>query len=485
MVDEQGVVEVASAAVETLFGYGVGQVVGEPVDLLVPDQVREVHHTYRAAYIEDPVSRPMGGGLELHGRRRDGSVFPVDVSLTPLTFEGRVRTAAFVRDATRRRRTEHLMRDVNEVTQRVLAGAEVHDILMDVSERARSLVSGSAAWVVVPDESNPDRLRVTAAAGRAADQLLGASLDAETSLSARSMLAGQPVVLVDMSAEAAVLLEARQGGFGPGAYLPMLTQDGPIGALVVARDTGAESFSDSEVAAVEVFASAAAVAIALGTTRDSLEAFHILREHERIGRDLHDTVIQRLFALGMRLQAAQRLADPRVNERINEAVDAIDEVIRDIRETIFDLNRPQGSDLDVRQRVREVVAEVGSHLDFTPRVTFRGPVEAAVSEQTLTHLLAVARECLTNVGRHAQASRADVVLQATAASVTLSVADDGIGPPDGPSAGHGLANMADRAEDLGGEFHVTARKPKGTLVQWTAPTRGEGGRSEAVKAVRP
>ena len=152
-----------------------------------------------------------------------------------------------------------------------------HDILMDVSERARSLVSGSAAWVVVPDESNPDRLRVTAAAGRAADQLLGASLDAETSLSARSMLAGQPVVLVDMSAEAAVLLEARQGGFGPGAYLPMLTQDGPIGALVVARDTGAESFSDSEVAAVEVFASAAAVAIALGTTRDSLEAFHILQ----------------------------------------------------------------------------------------------------------------------------------------------------------------------------------------------------------------
>ena len=394
VVDEQGVVEVASAAVETLFGYGVGQVVGEPVDLLVPDQVREVHHTYRAAYIEDPVSRPMGAGLELHGRRRDGSVFPVDVSLTPLTFEGRVRTAAFVRDATRRRRTEHLMRDVNEVTQRVLAGAEVHDILMDVSERARSLVSGSAAWVVVPDESNPDRLRVTAAAGRAADQLLGASLDAETSLSARSMLAGQPVVLVDMSAEAAVLLEARQGGFGPGAYLPCspkMAQSEPWLWLVTpAPRVSATRKSPRWRCSPRPPRSA----IALGTTRDSLEAFHILREHERIGRDLHDTVIQRLFALGMRLQAAQRLADPRVNERINEAVDAIDKVIRDIRETIFDLNRPQGSDLDVRQRVREVVAEVGSHLDFTPRVTFRGPVEAAVSEQTLTHLLAVARECL-------------------------------------------------------------------------------------------
>ncbi len=95
------------------------------------------------------------------------------------------------------------------------------------------------------------------------------------------------------------------------------------------------------------------------------------------------------------------------------------------------------------------------------------------------------RPMVTQDGRRAQASGADVVVQATAASVTLSVADDGIGPADGPSAGHGLAKMADRAEALGGQFHVTARKPKGTFVQWTAPTRVEGARSDADKAVRP
>jgi signal transduction histidine kinase len=209
-----------------------------------------------------------------------------------------------------------------------------------------------------------------------------------------------------------------------------------------------------------------------------LEELHIVSEHERIGRDLHDTVIQRLFALGMGLQAAQRLAEPRVNLRIKEAVEAIDEVIREIRETIFDLSRPPASELDVRQRVREVVADVGSHFDFTTRLTFRGPVESAVSEQVLVHLLAVAREALTNVGRHARASNADVVLHATPASVTLSVADDGLGPPDSPSAGHGVANMGDRAAALGGEFHVTARSPRGTLVQWTVPTRLEGSRYE-------
>ena len=111
-----------------------------------------------------------------------------------------------------------------------------------------------------------------------------------------------------MRAEPSVLSEARSRGFGPGAYFPMISHDGPIGALVVVRDADAEPFNSVESAAAEVFASAAAVGIALGGTRDTLEAMHLVSEHERIARDLHDTVIQRLFALGMGLQGAQRLA---------------------------------------------------------------------------------------------------------------------------------------------------------------------------------
>ena len=155
---------------------------------------------------------------------------------------------------------------------------------------------------------------------------------------------------------------------------------------------------------------------------------------------------------------------------------AIDEVIREIRETIFDLNRPPGADFDVRQRVRAVAGEVGAEVGFTPRITFRGPVEAAVSDEMISHLLAVLREALTNVGRHARASTVDVVVAATAETVTLSVADDGIGPSSGPSAGHGLANMADRAAELGGELTISSRRPKGTLLLWTVPTGGPTGR---------
>ncbi len=474
VVDEEGCVRLASTALATLFGYRLEQVVGQPVELLVPDRVRGAHRGHRAKFVQEEVARPMGAGLELSGRRGDGTVFPVDVSLAPLPVGGGGWTVAFVRDATDRRRTEYLMRSINDVTRQVLAREDTTAVLAQVAERACKLVDASGAWVVVPDDSDRAFLQVAAAAGRGSEQLLGAALDAETSLSARAMETSHPLLVGDMSAEPLVISPAREAGFGPGAYLPMLTQDGPIGALVVARDTGSVGFAQAEVDAVEVFASATAVGQALGAARDALEDLHIVSEHERIARDLHDTVIQRLFALGMGLQGAQRLADDRVSERIRSAVEAIDEVIREIRETIFDLNRPPAGNLDIRQQVRAVVTDVGSQLGFQPRLSFRGAVEAGISDETLTHLLAVLREAVTNAGRHARASRVDVVLIATPDTVTLNVADDGIGMPDSPSAGNGLTNMADRAARLGGEFVVTRRRPTGTLFEWKVPARPSG-----------
>jgi two-component system, NarL family, sensor histidine kinase DevS len=471
VVDEEGRIRMASGAVTTLFGYQPEEIVDQAVELLVPDRVKSVHRGHRAKFAEEQTARPMGAGLELSGRRRDGSVFPVDVSLAPLMVGGGGWTAAFVRDATDRRRTEYLMRSINEVTRQVLAGEDTSAVLAQVAERARELVDASAAWVVVPNESDRALLRVAAAAGRGSDLLLGAALDAQTSLSAQAMETSHPLLILNMSAEPLVIGPAREAGFGPGAYLPMLTQDGPIGALVVARETGFDGFVQAEVDAVEVFAAATAVGTALGAARNTLEDLHIVSEHERIARDLHDTVIQRLFALGMGLQGAQRLADDQVSERIRLAVEAIDEVIREIRETIFDLNRPPAAGLDIRQQVRAVVTDIGIQLGLHPRLSFRGPVEARTSDETLTHLLAVLREAITNAARHARASKVDVVLMATPDTITLSVADDGIGMPDGPSAGHGLTNMADRAARLGGELIITQRRPTGTLLQWKTPAR--------------
>jgi signal transduction histidine kinase len=407
----------------------------------------------------------------LRAVRKDGTDLPVDISLVPTNLGGRWQVGAFVRDATERRRNEDLHAYVNEISRIALSGHDTDEVLELAASRARVLTAASVAWVAV-QRAGADEIVVAAADGPGATTLLSQTVPAATSLAARAMAAGTALVIDDLTAEPAVLPAAREAGLGPGMYLPMLAEDGPVGALVLARGFGAVPFSPGETVAAQVFASAAAIVFALGSARQSLEVLRMTSEHERIARDLHDTVIQRLFALGMRLQAAERLAQGPAAERIRETVDSIDEVIREIRETIFDLNRPDSTGPDLRQKVRQVGAEAAEHLGFKPRIAFRGPVEAAVDEELTNQLLAVLREALANVGRHAHARAVDVVLIASDGNVTLSVADDGIGISDAPTAGHGTANMSARAERLSGELRLSRRHPTGTLLQWTVPRTG-------------
>ncbi len=475
VVGAEGVIEVASPAVERLFGYRPEELEGQPVEVLLPEAVRGLHTRHRQAYTSAPEQRPMGVGLDLRARRRDGFIFPVDVSLVPTEIDGTVRVGAFVRDATDRRRGEDLLRFVNEISRGVITGEPTPGLLEMTAAKARLLVGAAAAWISVQSQER-DSMVVAAADGEAADALLGARVPASISLAARAMLQGETVVVSDMASEPDVLAEARAAGFAGGVYVPMQAEDGPVGSLVVARLPGQPHFTAGEMAAAEVFAAAAAIVLALGSARASLERMRISSEHERIARDLHDTVIQRLFGLGMRLQAAERLADPAVGERIRATVDSIDDVIREIRETIFDLNRPAGAEgrTNLRSHLRTVVQEAVESLGFNPRLAFRGPVEATIGDQLMAPLGAVLREALSNVGRHAKATSADVVLAVGEGWVTLSVSDDGVGFSPGPAAGHGMENMQARALQFGGEFSVRARNPSGTLVQWRVPLSRAG-----------
>ncbi len=470
IVGADGVIETATAASQSLFGYAPEELVGRPVEILLPARLRQRHVGLRDGYLEGPEVRPMGADLDLRALHRDGTEIPVDVSLVPTSVDGRLRVGAFVRDATDRRRAEDLLRFVNEISRFVLEGGDTPELLGLAADRARTLIAGSIAWVAIRS-GRGDEIEVAAAEGEGAAGLRGATVPGATSLAAQAMASGSTVLVEDMATDAAVLREAREARLGPGIYLPMLAEDGPVGSLVVARSVGSPMFSPGQVTAAEVFASAVAIVLALGTARQALEDSRLTSEHERIARDLHDTVIQRLFALGMRLQAAERLAQGQVAERIRDTVDSIDEVIREIRETIFDLNRSDSETPRLRQQIRDVSAEAAEHLGFAPRIAFRGPVEAAVSDELAVHLLAVLREALANVGRHARASTVDVVVIAADGSVTLSVADDGIGLSDAPSAGNGTTNLRSRAEMLGGDFTLGRRRPSGTLLQWCVPRK--------------
>jgi signal transduction histidine kinase len=284
------------------------------------------------------------------------------------------------------------------------------------------------------------------------------------------MMRSETVEVADMAADPGVLPEARSAGFGPGLFLPMQAEEGPVGCLALARGQGDHAFDQDERAAAEAFASAAAIVLALASARESRDRMRIAAEHERIGRDLHDTVIQRLFGLGIRLQAAERMAEGAVAERIRTAVDAIDDVIRDIRETIFDLNRPAGGEgSSLRGRARSLIDEAAETLGFRPRLTFRGPVHSVVSDETSAQVLAVLRDALASIGRHANASAVDVAVSVAEGSVTLTVSDDGAGTADDPAVANGLADMISRATAMGGQCTVTSRSPVGTLVRWSVP----------------
>jgi PAS domain S-box-containing protein len=467
VVGPDGVIEMAGAATEAIFGYRPEELEGELIEVLVPEEVRVLHRVYRATYAATPEQRPMGVGREVYGLRRDGSVFPVDVSLVPVVLDGRTRFGAFVRDATQRKRGEDILRFVNEISRAVIAGEPTSDLLARSAWRARALVGAAASWIAVRDG---DEMVVAAADGGGAELLRGARSPVGNSLAARAMARAETVAVHDMGTEADVLQEARKAGFEAGLYVPMLAEEGPVGSLVLARRRGQRAFDHAERAAAEVFASAAGIVLALGTARRALDRMRITSEKERIARDLHDTVIQRLFGLGMRLQAAERIAEEPVVERIRATVDAIDEVIREIRETIFDLNRAEeDAPESIHHRLREVVDEAEEMLGFKPRLAFRGPVETALTEDMAAHLISVLRESLSNVARHAAATGADAVLRVGEGSVSLTVADDGSGIPEHPAAGHGLANMQSRAAELGGECSVRRRRPSGTLVEWRVP----------------
>ena len=464
VVDAGGRIALANPAVENLFGYAPDELAGRPVEVLIPEELRGAHLRHREGYVSTPRPRPMGVGLDLHGRRRDGTTFPIDVSLAPVSVGGQRLFGAFVRDATDRRRSESLQEYVNEIDRQLLSGVEPEDTLFLIAGRARTLMEAAAAWVVTPTRGGGG-LAVAAAEGTGAAQLVGVELPPEATLSGRVMESVEALIVPDISLEPAVLEQARGLRLGPGMYLPLVAEGTAIGTLVVARKTGQPVFSAADRRIGELFAGSAAVTVSLGIAREQVEELRMSSEHDRIARDLHDTVIQRLFALGMGLQGILRMVSGPAADRINQSVDSIDEVIREIRETIFDLQQPAGA-TTLRTRVREVVGEARDQLGFSPRLSFRGPVDSAVPDEVVPHLVAVVREALSNTARHARASSAEVVIEATTRQVSIWVADDGVGPPGGPTAGNGLANMAARAGELGGDFRLAPRQPRGTVLEW-------------------
>jgi signal transduction histidine kinase len=408
----------------------------------------------------------MGVGLDLAGRRRDGVELPIDVSLTPVNQNGALYVAAFVRDATERRRALDRLNAVNDITKRLLSGGQRQEILSLVAQSARLLCNAEAAWIAMPTTV---KFEIVAVDGPRAEVLLGVLLAGDTSRSAEVMRSGQSDVVEDLSTADNVPPGVAELDLGPGLYVPFVADQRRLGTLVLGRVHGQSPFQPLDVAFAEVFAGAAATAIEMGSVRSEIDRLSIIAEDERIARDLHDTVIQELFALGMSLQALSSTATGAVGERISAAVGSLDDVIRQIRNTIFQLPGRNDSASGLRDEMLRLADRFQHELGVLPRIAFLGPVDIAVPEIVSEHLLQVFGEGLSNVGRHAHASKIEAVVAVEGEWLSFSLIDNGIGVSDGPSAGSGLRNMSIRAENLGGTFTISQRKPSGTIVEWRVP----------------
>ncbi|MFJ3226294.1 GAF domain-containing sensor histidine kinase [Streptomyces sp. NPDC086783] len=361
------------------------------------------------------------------------------------------------------------------VTTALLSGGGTEEPLQVVAEQARRLSDSAAGIVLLPADEGG--LEIVAVASDRPSQALGVVVPPQSEIVAE-VLAGDPVFVEDAAADPRMLTDlARE--YGPAMMLPLQSGGRVLGALVTPRGRGARPFTQSERTLAAQFASQAALALMMAEAQRDRERLAVYEDRDRIARDLHDLVIQRLFATGMMLESAQRRSVvPEVRQGVGKAVDELDVTIQEIRTAIFALQRgPAEEPSGLRTRVLREINMAAVPLGFKPVHHFVGPVDTVVGELTGKNLIAALREALSNAFRHAGASRIDVTVDAAAVlpdgepGVRLTVADDGVGIPEGGRRS-GLLNLKRRAESLGGDSWYgpgIGRNGGGTTVVWEAP----------------
>lgn len=253
--------------------------------------------------------------------------------------------------------------------------------------------------------------------------------------------------------------------------VPIAVRGQVFGNLYLCDKAGGDAFTDVDQELVVSLAAAAGVAIENARLHARVAELATVEDRERIARDLHDTVIQRLFAIGLSLQSTMRLvSDSAVADRLVAAVDDLDATVRDVRSAIFELHTARRPGRSVRQELVQLCAESARGLGFEPVIRFDGPIDSAVDDVLADELFSVAREGLSNVAKHAGAASASISVGVAGGMLTVTVTDDGGGfRPGAQGAGRGVDNLRERAARLGGAFDIGAGADGGTTMTWRVP----------------
>src|SRR5829696_2361254 len=471
-VDEQGEIVLVNSRTETVFGYPRGELIGQPVEMLVPSGLRDGHVSHRDSYFEAPRTRRMGAGLDLYARRKDGSEFPCEISLSAVATDSGMMALAAIRDITDRRRDrDELRRAVRrlqaatDVAIAIGGETDLERVLEAIVERGRALVEARALIILLREGED---LMVAATAA------VAGGLDPNVSgLRIRAKEASEQVLLGRFTGTD---LGAQESGRA--LIAPLLFRGDPLGVVVALDrigDPGRFDLEDQRM--LEAFAASAATGVAtarsmaeerLQNTIDAAE-----QERSRWARELHDETLQALAVLRMRLSSALREEAPeQLKETGQAAVEQIDDEIVKLRRLITEL-RPASLDaigleaaLEALAEQHQQAAKLEVDCDFDlPRETGERPAELLE-----TAVYRLVQEALNNVSKHSLARHAELKVRESGSHIELEVSDDGVGfEPSLVHEGFGLVGMRERAALLGGTLRIDSTRESGTKISAEIP----------------
>jgi len=352
-----------------------------------------------------------------------------------------------------------------DIATELLSGTDPTGVFRLIADEALQLSAATATFVAIPVDaevpvSDVAELLVVETAG-------DTEITASQTISVADTAVGE--VFTQRTPRQLESIELATSGVdtdGPALVLPLRTSETVTGVLVALRHKGEQQFDGEQLDMLAAFADQAALAWQLATTQRHLRELDILSDRDRIARDLHDHVIQRLFAVGLTLQGTiPRARSAEVQQRLSNCVDDLQAVIQEIRTAIFDLHGASAGITRLRQRLDEAISQFAT-AEVRTSVHFVGPL-SVVGAALADHAEAVVREAVSNAVRHADASTLQVSV-AVGDNLRIEVVDNGKGI-SGDITGSGLKNLAMRARDAGGSLSVEANPGGGTVVRWTAP----------------
>lgn len=428
------------------------------------------HHPPMTSFLGVPIKirGETYGNLYLTNRA-DGPFTAEDeelVTALAVTAATAINNARLYEDA---RRAQQLSAVLGDVTSALLA-SETIDVFGVLAQGVVTLTEADFAAIVTSDAVG-EELFVDTARGYGASLIEGEVLPWVDCVLSRAM-EGQNSISAPKATNAAPL-----GDRVPSSSMiavPLVVSGDRIGAICATRAEGRPPFRSSDLSLLSDFAAQAGLAVALSWARADRQRLSVIEDRSRTARDLHDHVIQRLFATGLGLQAFAS-AHPRHAGTIDRHVVEVDAAIEDIRNAIFTL-RTRKTTRTTRHRLLDVVTELSAGLGMAPRVTFTGPVDLIIKGELADDVVAVLRETVTNVTRHARAEAVSIEILAAETGVTVTVEDDGVGPSASEKAASGTANLRTRARERGGAFELVPRQTGGMRAWWHVPVERKDAR---------